>query len=1114
MQRSRRPSGLDSRRRPRRLVASLVLLAVGSIPEPPARAETTPLTVAATLENRLKADSVHTYRVELGSGPYRLLLTQHGGDAVVTVIRPDGERLGPFNSPAGRRGPEAVLVVAERSAEVPGTQAFVFEIRPRSSSSAGRYTLMLERLAEPVVPAETAATAAALAYAAGDKAKAQKLYRDALALWPQEDAAGRARTLVALANLGRVLGDPREAAELYRRALPLWRRLGDKESEATTRNRLGLTLDRLGESLAAQKLFEETLALWQELGDGDAEGPARVNLCLVRQRQGELADARTCYEEARAFFHHRGDTDRETVVLSNLAGVHWKLGEPDRALALYAEVLERSRAENDSRQEGRTLSNRAQLLVELGEAEDALRDLHRALEIFRRGGDRRMEGTVLATLGRTYLGLGEPERAQSVLEQALSLHRDAGNRRGTASVLRTLGQARRHLEDWHAAFEAYGEALATSLELDDRRGEATVRQLLGEAHAAEGSLRRAAPELGRAAELQRGLGDRRQEAQALLELAKVRHGMGEASEVFRLFDGALAIFRRVRDPGEEARTLEARARTLHDLGRISEALADATAAGALLEELRARAGGLRQRSTFLAARRGVYELHIELLMAHHRADPAAGYDRQAFAVSEGARSRMLLDILGEGTGLDTTARRHLRDAARRLAGRAELQMALLAGEHDEAEAEAADRDVYDALAELERRRAELRRDSPGYAELTRHETLDVAGAQKLLDDETLLLEFVLGERRSFAWALSADAFTSFELPPRREIEALARTAHADLATLDLRTGRTSREARTRLGALLLAPVASRLRTARRLVVVPDGALHYLPFAAFPDPDGEALLVARHDVVHLPSASVLAAVRRRTPSTAGSSKTIAVLADPVFSPRDPRLAAHPADSAKHIDTNTHTETPNAVEPARLRGDLASLDRLPATRREAAAITALVPPSESLVASGFGAHRGRVVGGELAGYRYLHFATHGLLNAHHPELSGLVLSRLDGGGRPRGGFLSTADVYSLELGAELVVLSGCQTALGREIRGEGLVGLTRAFMAAGVPRVVASLWPVRDDATAELMTRFYRAMLDDGQPPAAALATAQRSISKERRWADPYFWAAFVLEGDWL
>ena len=191
------------------------------------------------------------------------------------------------------------------------------------------------------------------------------------------------------------------------------------------------------------------------------------------------------------------------------------------------------------------------------------------------------------------------------------------------------------------------------------------------------------------------------------------------------------------------------------------------------------------------------------------------------------------------------------------------------------------------------------------------------------------------------------------------------------------------------------------------------------------------------------------------------------------------------------------------------------RLRFSRAEADAIARLAPEGQRLEAVDFVANRATATSAELSEYRIVHFATHGLVNSQHPELSGIVLSLVDKKGEPQNGFLRLYEIYNLKLNADLVVLSACQTALGKEIKGEGLIGLTRGFMYAGAPRVVASLWRIDDRATAELMTRFYSGMLKDKLRPAAALRAAQVSLlqGQDKRWAAPHYWAAFTIQGEW-
>jgi CHAT domain-containing protein len=257
------------------------------------------------------------------------------------------------------------------------------------------------------------------------------------------------------------------------------------------------------------------------------------------------------------------------------------------------------------------------------------------------------------------------------------------------------------------------------------------------------------------------------------------------------------------------------------------------------------------------------------------------------------------------------------------------------------------------------------------------------------------------------------------------------------------------------------------------------------------------MIATRRVIQPPSATLLAhlLVEDGLPD----APTIAVVADPVFSSDDPRVATRsvPASAAR-------------AEP---RIASASLQRLPATGREAAALADLFPTDRRLVATGLAANRALVTSGRLAPYSILHFATHGVFDGEYPLLSGLSLSRIDDAGRAIDGFFGIYDAHDLALSASLVVLSGCETALGRHMRAEGLVGLTHGFLYAGVPRVVASLWRVPERATVELMTAFYGALIDDRLSPSQALAVAQDRLVRSRRWRDPYYWAGFTLQGTW-
>jgi CHAT domain-containing protein len=537
-----------------------------------------------------------------------------------------------------------------------------------------------------------------------------------------------------------------------------------------------------------------------------------------------------------------------------------------------------------------------------------------------------------------------------------------------------------------------------------------------------------------------------------------------------------------------------------------------------------------------------YELYIDLLMDGSPAPVGNGTDAQAFKVSERSLARSLLDNLAEAEvdirqGIDPDLLGRERALKRRIDDRSERWDRAAADSRLAAEAAVLAEEVQGLSAEYDQLQAEIRSRSPRYAALTQPRPLSLDDVQQqILDEDTLLLEYSLGEERSFLWAVEKNRHASYELAGGDRIEKLSNDLYDMLTARTPRAEETVREYRQRVAKadtgywevaakasdMLLGQVADRLDD-KRIVIVSDGALQYLPFGSLPVPgrSGEPVpMIAEHEIVNLPSASVLSLLRNESRGKREHTGSVAVLADPVFEVYDPRLKVESAGadsaaskaSAVEFDLSGGTERGAAMAHS-VRGTRRFFPRLESTRREADAIIDLAPEGTVFHALDFEASRETVISADLGQYKILHFATHGVVDNQHPRRSGIVLSLFDERGQSQDGFLRLNDIYNLDLGSELVVLSACDTALGKPVDGEGLIGLVRGFMYAGVPRIVASLWKVDDEATSELMIRFYRQMLRENRRPAAALREAQVSMWREEEWRQPYFWAAFVLQGDW-
>jgi len=870
----------------------------------------------------------------------------------------------------------------------------------------------------------------------GDKRKAIDYCERALPLL--RSAGDRAGEANALDNTGVAYagtGDRRKALVYYRDALAIFEQLQDRRMIAELEGNIGVAYESLGEYRRSLDSHEKELAIARDLTDRGAEAVTLNNIANAYTGLGEYQKSLDAYSAALELNRALDNQWNVAVNLNNIAWVYGELGDRQHALNFYQQSLALIRKVKDERRMASTLNNIARIHADAGDFRKAA-ELHReALALRRSTGDLDGEANTLANLGNCYAKLGEPEKARAHLEQAVAIHRDFGNRYMLARSLRAA-----------ALFEREAR-----------------------------NLERARSSLEEALEIARAIRDRRGEAEALGELAKVDRDRGNLDRAQELAGQALAAFDSLR------------------LSVMSPSL----------------------RTSLVASVRDVHDFRIDLLMRLHARQPGKGFDAAALLASEHGRARSLIDMLRESGvdargGVDPALLDRERELSRVISAKAELQTRLLNGKRPDA---AAVEKELDALAlELDQVQSRIREASPQYAALSSQGPLSLEAIQGgILDDNTILLEYALGAERSYLWAVSRSSVESFELPARAVIESAARSIYEVVTSRNRRLdGEAPADSLARVrqadaafvdaaraaSLMLLGPVGRRLGS-KRLLIVSDGLLHYLPFAALPEPGTDTPLMVAHAIVSAPSASVLAVLRQETEHRKPAPKLLAVFADPVFQADDARLAT--------------------VSKAALRSgndlDMRSLPRLRFSRSEAQAITRLAGTSDAFVALDFDANREAAMKPEIGDYRVVHFATHSLLNNDRPELSGIVLSLVDSAGRPQNGFLRLYDIYNLRLNADLVVLSACRTALGEEVKGEGLIGLTRGFLYAGSPRVVATLWEIDDRTTAEAMKRFYQRMLADGEPPAEALRNMQLALWQAKGWDAPYYWAAFTLEGEW-
>jgi len=979
--------------------------------------------------------------------------------------------------------------------------------------------------------------------------KAEESYKKALSI--QEKLAPESLELAeTLRNFGRFLFMRRrydDAIANHQRALTIRERIAP-DSLAVADSLRWLAQCTQGKPNEREHYLRDALTIQEKLAPGSLHVARTLAQLSVRsQGRGDLKAAEVYDRQALAIWQKLAPGCREASGIAvGLGYLLLQRGDLDQAGEVAHRALDENRKEN--------LWGEAWLRWLLGNIAVDRGDLgaadvyyQRALEISQKiNPDGTLSAVMMRALGLTAEDRGDLAKAEDYYRHALAIWEktDPGSHTYAEGMF-TVGMVVHDRGDLAQAEQYYRRALAIwEKTVPDTLYVAQALGRLGELLRERGDLAQAEEHERRAITIaEKSVPGSPDLAQLLSDLGDIFLDRGDLSEALKYHQQALVIREKVvPSTADHAASLAAVAGILRRQGQSDAAAQDYGRAIEALENQATRLGsGDELRADFRARHAGYYKDYIDLLAEQKRFD-------LAFQVLERLRARTLLETL-------TVARAEIRKGAdpallqqqhglqQSLAAKTQRRIQLLGTKNHDAELAVLDKELGSLHSQYEEVEDRIRASSPSYAALMHPHSISAQEVQqKLLDEDTVLLEYSLGEQRSYVWVVARDSLSAHELPKRSDIEQAAREVYVHLTTRsEVRPQESPAQRQARLQSaqrayaesaavlshMVLAPVARQIEGKKKLLIVSDGALQYIPFAALPIPERtrankkETLpLLASYAVVNLPSASVLALLQDRPDERKKPTKEVAVLADPVFAKDDARVETGQSRPAAADHGGSGTSRSIAAEqlsrvladvPSATRGE-GYLRRLPFSRQEARAILALVPSGEAMEAVDFEASRATALGPELAKYRIVHFATHGLLDSGHPESSGLVFSLVNSRGEPEDGFLGLEDIYNMTLSADLVVLSACNTGLGREIQGEGLVGLTQGFMYAGAPQVVASLWSVDDAATAELMGRFYQAMEKKKLSPVAALRQAQVEILKQKRWNDPYYWAGFVIYGD--
>ncbi len=855
------------------------------------------------------------------------------------------------------------------------------------------------------------------------------------------------------------------------------------------------------------------------------------NIGLAYMYDGRFPQCIAAAHSASRLFASLNEAPRQALAWQNQALCHWGLGHLPEALAAFNRALTGLKPDPYPQLYLLTLNNTALINFALGHLDESLRLHDRSLELATRTQNPREQAQSLYGIGVTYYALGDRIQAREFLERALAIRTAAFDGRGRRATLRSLATIHADDGEYAKAIDLDREALELANASDSQA--ATRIQLAR--HTAQGGDLRAALQMFAELIDSADLTDPLLQAQARLGRAVVERRAGVYEAALRDLSIAISIFRKFSQaPDEFAAGLE-RARVLHLTGYSNAALLALDQALNQSQAIRSQTANPELRAQLQLPLRPAYDLKLDLLYEKYGAATKAGEEHEAtrlatvaFHSADAARARSFADIAAQqyspAQRPELTGDLSRRDTLyQSLAG---LRYALDIRLDRSGSADPRAKALTTEIAGLQRQVDTLnnaiatrtaihvvptdpttRRAPAPITQVAAGPAAQLAaGSAPHVPADAAIIAYWLGEQSAYAWAITPAGIHWVRLSDTTSLTEAARAFHDALNRLADLPRERRLETASVLYTEIIRPIEQWVRPYKRWFFIPDAALDYVPFAALRT-DAKATspyIIAAHDVAVAPAAWMLLAAAHRASSPRPGR--ILLVSDPVYELSDPRLnLSHPL--------GTHASAmPSRTDAAAIH-TLSNTDRLyrriPGTAREAAAIQAQFPASDIDALSGVQAARGELLRRDWSQYRFIHIASHGYIDARMPQLSALVLSTYDQNGTPIQSALRTADLSSLTLTADVAVFSGCETALGKEVLNEGMVGIAYATLARGAGAVVSSLWQLPDEISANLMTDLYRHLEHDSMSPLTALSASMRSVLDRNPSADPALWAAFQV-----
>ncbi|MBL8149045.1 MAG: CHAT domain-containing protein [Blastocatellia bacterium] len=875
---------------------------------------------------------------------------------------------------------------------------------------------------------------------------------------------------------------------------------------------LQLHAQKLTDSLSQENIYrkaiekyKESLAVYEKIEDYYWVGCIYDFIGTIYHLElGELNEGLDYFSKGLEARIKHNDRLGQSISLNNIGLIYEQKGEKETALTKYNEAL--NLWEKSLLTKAAILSNLGKVLTSLGKREKVLQYYTESVQIFRNKGDQKGASDTVNNIGIFYFLLGHDKKALDYYSQSVVIKRQLDNADDLLESLHNLGAVHVKIKQAKEALPYFNEALQIAKRKEKR---AVVLTGLALAHYSLGEVEKALSYCKESLAIWKTVDKDYTTVETFEITGRVYYSIGNRKEALSYYNQAEQMYKDSADLRGQANILYHVAQIDSDLGKYEEAKRKIEKAIEIIEKLRSSVLTEELRISYFESVHDYYAFYVELLMKLHQKNPNKGYDIAAFEASERSRARSLVDLINEAKvniykGADPELIKQKNSLEERFRDRLDTIRRLKGGE-----AKVLEKEVDNLTVELGQIEAKIKQTSPDYAALTQPEPMNLKQMQQEIDEDTVVLEYMLGKKNSYVWAVTNSSINSYKLPKEDEINETAREVYRAITNVEAdKAGDKYLKIAEKLSEMVLKPIKE-IAQKKVVVVVADGALQYITFAALPNSGSQKWLLLTHETVVEPSLSSLSLLRKRIKNRQPQPSLLFMVGDPVFNREDIRVKKGKQEVEKAIFEELQGVTSSAVRDVY---DSAQLSRLPYSRDEVSVVKSLVDPNQVKVLLDFDANLDEILNSELSKYRYIHFASHGLFNSNNPKLSGIVFSQVDKEGNLRKSFLGLTDIFNLKLTADMVVLSACQTGLGKEIKGEGIVGFTQGFMYAGSARIISSLWNANDATTAKLMKEFYRQILKENKTPSEALRAAQlKMINSE--FSHPFYWAGFVLQGEW-